>query len=399
MDYKLTEKQEALKKAFEDFFREEMRNAPLEYRKSGAERFLSNDETWQFHRYLSKRLIEKGWLVRHWPKEYGGEDAPIIEQLIFNEVRGYYGAPGVDLWGINMFGPTILVAGTEEQKKRLLPPIARSEVHYCQGWSEPNAGSDLASLITTAIRDGDHYVLNGQKIWTSGAQRADHIFLLVRTDPSQTRNAGLSVLSARLDLPGIEVRPIYYMNGSHLYNEVFFSDVHVPAEDRIGPENEGWRVTRETMNFERSGIEYFSEARRALEEIVRYVKTTRRDGVLLSENPVVRQKIAHLYSDLELGRALCYKIAWLQETGGMRLAASAASESKVFGSELIQRLANFATEIMGFYGELGECERAPVYGSFMDLYQMCLGYNLAGGTSEIQRNLIAWVGLGLPRFK
>lgn len=399
MDFKLTEDQKALKKEFEDFFREEMKNGPPEFARGGLEVMCETDEGWQFHRSVQKKLAQKGWLSRPWPKEYGGQDAPIMEQIIFNEVRSYYRAPGVDGWGIGMFAPTLLVAATEEQKKRLLPPMARAEVHYCQGWSEPNAGSDLAALKTTAIREGDYYVVNGQKTWTTAAHRADHMFMLARTDPKSKRNAGLSVFTLRLDHPGIEIRPIRYMNGAHIYNEVFLTDVKVPVEDRIGEENEGWRISRETMNFERSGIEVFSEARRHFEELVDYVKTTKRDGKFLSENPIVRQKIAKLYIDIEIGRTLAYKIAWLQDKGGLIFAASAASEAKVFGSELMQRIANFATEIMGLFGQLGDCKWAPMEGSMVDLYQMCVGHNIAAGSNEIQRNLIAWGGLGLPRFK
>ncbi|MBI5583839.1 MAG: acyl-CoA dehydrogenase family protein, partial [Deltaproteobacteria bacterium] len=199
MDFKLTEEQRALKQEFEDFFREEMKQAPKTT--GGLEAMLATEESWKFHRYLGKKLGQKGWLSRPWPKAYGGCDAPIVEQQLFNEVRAKYRAPGVDPWGVEMFAPTVLIGGTEEQKQRILPPIARGEVHYCQGWSEPNAGSDLASVRTTALKAGDHYIVNGQKIWTTGAHFADHIFLLLRTDPSSRRNAGLSVFYCQKDLP------------------------------------------------------------------------------------------------------------------------------------------------------------------------------------------------------
>lgn len=397
MDFSLTPQQEARKREFEDFFREEMKNAPREMTKGGFDKIFHSDETWAFHRYMAKKLAEKGWLTLPWPKEYGGQDASLMEQLIFNEVRAYHRAPGVDIWGIEMFAPTLLLAATEEQKRRLLPPMARAEVHYCQGWSEPNAGSDLAALKTTAIKSGDYYLVNGQKTWTSGAHRADHMFLLARTDPSLKRNAGLSVFNLRMDLPGIEVRPIRYMNGAHIYNEVFFTDVKIPECDRIGPEGEGWRLTRETMNFERSNVGLFSEAVRYFEELVQYVKTTKRDGEFLSRIPAVRQRIAELYIDIQLGRNFAYKIAWLQEKGGLIFAASAASESKVFGTELIQRIANFGTEIMGKYGQVEDSRWSPLKGGLIDLYQQVMGYTISAGSNEIQRNLIAWVGLGLPR--
>jgi len=398
MDFKLTEQQEALKKKFDDFFVEEMKNAPQGF--SASERSIyTSDEAFQFHRYMMKTLGEKGWLSRPWPKEYGGEDAPLIEQLIFNEVRAARGAPGVDGFGVCMFAPTIMIGATDEQKKRLLPPIAKGEVVYCQGWSEPDAGSDLANLQTTAIKEGDHYVVNGQKVWTSGAHKSDCMFLLARTDPESTRSRGLSVFHLRMDYPGIETRPIYYMNGIHQYNEVWFKDVKIPVDDLIGPENQGWRLTRETMNFERSGVGRFAEARVMLQEIIDYVKETKRDGKLLSENPVVRQKLAKIFIDIEVGHLLAYKVAFLQQEGGMEKMAPFASGSKVFGTELIQRISMFTTEIMGLYGQLTGSDHAPLRGIMPETYMTSIGSNIAAGTSEIQRNIMAWTGLGLPRFK
>jgi hypothetical protein len=399
MDYRLTGQQQALKKEFESFFSYEMKNAPAEILRGGFDcKFLSED-TWNFHRYMARKLGEKGWLTRAWPRKYGGQEAPIIEQLLFNEVRAYYRAPGVDNFGLGMFAPTILLAGAEDQKERLLPPMARGEVQYCQGWSEPDAGSDLASLRTTAIREGDFYVVNGQKIWTSGAHLADHMFLLARTDPSKNRNKGISIFNLKLDLPGIEIRPIPFMNGDRYYNEVFFKDVKIPVYDRIGPENEGWRLTRQTMNFERSSISYFAETFGLFENLIKYVKTTKRNGKYLSEDPVIRGKIAELYIDIELGRAFAYRIAWMQEKGGPALAASVASESKLFGTELTSRFAAAALDIMGMHGQLKDSKWAPFHGHFADLYELSTGYTLGGGTSEIQRNLIAWIGLDLPRSK
>ena len=399
MNYQLTEQQQALKKEFEAFFSHEMKSAPPEMLKAGFDKIFVSDVAWNFHKSMARKLAEKGWLTRAWPKKYGGQDASLIEQLLFNEVRGYYRAPGVDGWGLGIFAPLILLAGTEDQKERLLPPIGRAEVQYCQGWSEPDAGSDLASLRTTAIKKGDHYVVNGQKIWTSGAHRASHMFLLARTDPSKNRNEGLSMFNLKLDLPGIRIRPILFMNGDHTYNEVFFNDVEISEYDRIGPENEGWKLTRESMNFERSGIEFFSENLRQFEDLVEYVKTTKRNGRYLSEDSIIRQRIAQLHIDIELGHAFAYRIAWMQEKGGLSLAASAASESKLFGSELTKCFANVALEIMGMVGQLRDCKWAPFHGSFSDLHEVSTGYTIGGGTSEIQRNLIAWVGLRLPRFK
>lgn len=398
MDLKLTEEQLALKKEYDDFFREEMGKAPRG-EGGGLEGQYGSEEGYAFHRYMMKKIAERGWNIMAWPKEYGGREAPIIDQLLFNEAMAYYGAPGIDGFGVRMFAPTIILYATEEQKKRLLPPIAKAEVHYCQGWSEPNAGSDLASLTTTAIKEGDHYVINGQKIWTTGAHRADRMFILARTDPSQTRSRGLSVFNIDMSWPGINVRPILYMDGSHIYNEVFFTDVKVPENERVGPENEGWKLTRATMNFERTNAGAYVGLKRSAEALMNYLKTTKRDGKDLIENPLVRQKMAQLIIDIEIGRALAYKVAWLQEQGKMIYSPAAASEGKVFSSELRQRLVNFGTEMMGMHGQLEGSKWAPLDGSMPRGYQACMGGNIAAGSSEIQRLLIAWVGVGLPRFK
>jgi alkylation response protein AidB-like acyl-CoA dehydrogenase len=400
MQFKLTEQQQALKKEFDDFFREEMKNAPSVYRyQSLLEAAYTTDEGWAFCQRMQKMLIEKGWYVRHWPKEYGGEDAPLVEQLILNESMAYYGVPGVDGWGVGMFGPTLMLYASDEQKKRLLPPIARGQVQYCQGWSEPNAGSDLASLRTTAIKDGEHYVVNGQKTWITAAHRSDRMFLLARTDPASKRNAGLSVFNVDMSIPGIEVRPIMYMNGVHLYNEIFFTDARIHESERIGQENQGWGMTRDTMNFERSGAGTYVGIRRVLESLLEYIKTTKRHGKLLADDPLVRQKLGRLYSEMEAGRALSYQIAWLQEKGNLRFSPAAASESKVFGTELVQRVADFAIEIMGLHGQLEHSPWAPLNGAMAESYQESVAAVIYAGSNEIQRNIIAWVGLGLPRLK
>ncbi|MBE0415875.1 MAG: acyl-CoA dehydrogenase family protein [Dehalococcoidia bacterium] len=396
MDFKLTPEQEALKKELDDFLREEMKNAPPGW-EAGMEAMFS-DEGWPFHRYMARRLSEKGWLVRPWPREYGGVDAPMIEQVIFSEVMGYHRAPGRDIFGIGMIGPTLLVAGNEEQKKEHLPPIARAERFWCQGWSEPNAGSDLASLTTRAVRDGDDYIINGQKTWTSGAHFADWSFILARTNPEEKRSRGISFFLVDMKSPGVTVRPLLGMNGTHLFNEVYYDDVRVPARNRVGEENEGWAITRATMNFERSSIETVGVVKRELEELAAFCKETKWNGKTLSQNPFVRHRLAQLAIEIDVGRALAYRTAWLQEKGGLLLSADAASAAKVYGTELAQRLAYTGYQIMGLYGQVKMGSKwAPLHGSYESSSQLCMGMNLAGGSSEVQRNMIAWFGLGLPR--
>lgn len=298
-----------------------------------------------------------------------------------------------------MFAPTLMLYANEEQKKRLLPPIAKAEAVYCQGWSEPDAGSDLANIQTMAEQEGDDYVINGQKLWTTGAHRADHIFLLARTDPDSKRSKGLSVFNINISPPGIEIRPIKYMNGVHLYNEVFFTNVRVHKSELVGPENGGWQLTLATMNFERSGVAGFVGAKKTLLQIVQYMKTAKRGGKFLYEDSSLRQRMAKLYAEIKSGNALCYRIAWNQHRGGLSITPHIASESKVFNSEVQQRMYNLGTELRGLFGPLNKSKRSKLKGKMIKGYQDCLKQTIAAGSSEIQRNIIAWSGADLPRFK
>ena len=399
MDFKFTTEQELLREEFDAFFRKEMANAPREWGNGGFEAMFHSDEGFAFHQEMKKKLGEKGWISRAWPKEYGGQDASLVEQLIFNEVHAYHRAPGIDTFGVGMFAPTLMVGGTEEQKTKLLPHIARGEVQYCQGWSEPDAGSDLANIRTQAVRDGEYYIINGQKTWTTGGHRADHMFLLARTDQDSTRSRGLSIFNVKMDMPGIEIRPILHMNKDHYTNDVYFNDVKIHKSELVGNENDGWSLTRQTMNFERSGIGGFISGKRAVIELIEFAKIFVRDGKRLWDDPLVRRNLATLYADYEVGKSLAYRINWAQEKGGLVFAASAASASKVFGSELAQRLAYFMNEMLGQYGQIEKSKWALCNGQAAEAYQFAPVQNIFAGSSEIQRNLIAWVGLGLPRFK
>jgi len=302
LDFRYTPEQEALSKEFDDFFREEMKSAPPEL-ESSMESLFEVDRCWEFHKQLGKKLASRGWISMAWPKEYGGRDAPLIEQFLFNEVRGYHKAPGIDPIGVGMLAPTLLVTANEEQKSEHLPHMARAERDWCQLWSEPNAGSDLASLTTRAVRSGDEYIVNGQKMWTSGAHRADWGFMLARTNPEEKRSRGLSFFLVDMKTPGITVKPLYSMARGHMFNEVFLDDVHVPVRNRVGEENQGWISSQMTSNFERSMIDLFSNAKRTLEELVQFCKETNWGGQSLASNPLVRQKLAQLAIETEAGLA------------------------------------------------------------------------------------------------
>lgn len=396
MEFRFTPEQEALRKEFDNFFREEMKNAPKEWW-SSLEAIYGSDECWEFHKQMAKKLGARGWLSRPWPREYGGVDAPLIEQFIFSEVQGYHKGAGVDPLGVTVLAPTLLVSGNEEQKREHLPYIARGERFWCQCWSEPGSGSDLASLTTRAVRDGDDYIINGQKIWTTGAHRADWCNMLARTNPNEKRSRGLSFFLVDMKSPGITVRPIKSMEGSHMFNEVFFDNVRVPARNRVGEENQGWLASQMTSNFERSMIAVFSVCRRELEELVQFCRANKAGRAVLLRNPLIKHRLAQLSIEIEAGRALAYSVVWNQTKGGLVSAAPMAAAAKVFATELLQRLTYTGNQIMGLYGQVKQSRWAPLHGRLEENYQLCVGLNMGGGTSEIMKNLICSLALGLPR--
>ena len=396
MDFRFTPEEEALRKEFDDFFKEEMKKAPPQWGTS-MEAIFGIDECWEFHKQTARKLAAKDWLARPWPREYGGQEASLVEQFIFNDVMGYHRGAGVDHWGIMLLAPTLLFSANDEQKREHLPPIARAEIFWTQLWSEPGAGSDLASLTTRAVRDGDDYIVSGQKTWTSGGHRADWGFMLARTNPEEKRSRGLSFFLVDMKSPGITIEPILNLEGSHLFNEVFLDDVRVPARNMVGDENQGWVASQMTSNFERSMIQLFAYLTRELEELVEFCKEPKWGGEVLANNPLVRHTLAQLAIEIEAGRAFSYSILWEQIKGGLIMAAPLAAAAKVLATELVQRFTYAGSEILGLYGQVKESRWAPLQGRFEKEYQLCPGLNMAGGTSEIMRNLICSLGLGLPR--
>lgn len=396
MDFRFTPEEEALRKEFNDFFEQEMKHAPPEWGTS-MEAIFGLDACWAFHKKLAKKLAAKGWLSLPWPREYGGQDASLVEQFLFSEVMGYHRGAGVDHWGITLLAPTLLVSANEEQKKKHLPPIARAECFWTQLWSEPGSGSDLASLTTRAVRSGDYYIVNGQKTWSSGAHRADWGFLLARTNPEEKRSRGLSFFLVDMRTPGVTIKPIPSMDGAHLFNEVFLDDVRVPAQNMVGEENQGWIASQNTSNFERSMIALFSYLKRELEELVEFCQSTKRDGNVLTRNPLVRNKLAQMAIEIDVGKAYSYSVLWGQIKGGLVMAAPLAAGAKILATEMVQRFTFSACQIMGLYAQVKESRWAPLKGRYEKECQQCLGLSMAGGTSEIMRNLICAMGLGLPR--
>lgn len=335
------------------------------------------------------KLAARGWSAPAWPKEYGGMGATVRQQAVFNEELAYHGVPGPDFIAINYVGPTLMLFGTDEQKQRYLPPILRGEEVWCQGYSEPGAGSDLASLQTRAVVQGDDFVINGQKIWTSNAHRADWMFMLARTDPDAPKHRGISYLLLDMRSPGIEVRPLINMAGSHEFNEVFFSDVTIPRGNLVGEMNRGWYVGMATLDFERSAIGSVASTRKTLEELVGTLRANKREL-----GQAARSELADRFVEIEVVRSLSLRILSMQDRG--MVPNYEASMAKMFTTELNQRIARTGLKIMGM--EAGaRREGDPLPSRWAHTYLRSMANTIEGGSSEIQRNVIATRGLGLPR--
>ena len=387
MDFRFTPEHEALRSEIRQFLAANLPPSPVPTRPA-------SEENWDAQIAFSWKLAAKGWVAPAWPKEYGGLAWPHIKQMIFNGELSYAGAPdGGRRFAVGMIGPTLIVHGTEAQKKEHLPRITSGEVVWCQGYSEPGAGSDLASLQTRAVRDGDDYVVNGQKIWTTGAHHADWCFLLVRTDPNAPKHKGISFLLADMRTPGITVRPIVNMAGFHEFNEVFFEDVRVPVSNRVGEENNGWYVAMTLLDFERSNVASIAANQRSLEMLAEYIKERRPGG---EYRDILRHRLTDLWTANEVGRLLSYRTAWMQEAG--KVANYEASVIKVFATELGQKIMNFGVNLQGPAGALEPGSKHAEWEGVMESgYLSAVSPTIYSGSSEIQRNIIATRGLGLPR--
>ncbi len=344
-----------------------------------------------------RALAQHGWLTMAWPKEYGGRGVTYWEQLIFAEESAFASAP-TGGQGADRVGPTLMIHGTDEQKREHLPKIAAGEVVWCQGFSEPGSGSDLASLQTRAARDGDDFVINGQKIWTSGADHAQWIHVLTRTDPEAPKHRGVTYFMLRMDTPGISLRPIVQMHDQAGFNETFFEDVRVPAKNMIGDENRGWYVAATALDFERSGINRMAEAVAPFRRLLAHA--TRPDsagqGRRIVDTSMHRLALVDTHIEMEVARLLGYRVTWMQDRHLVPNMES--SMSKMAGSELQQRNARRGINMLGLAGALRPGQpRAALGGEYCMLYLSTVSRTIAAGTSEIQRNIIATRGLGLPR--
>jgi acyl-CoA dehydrogenase len=345
------------------------------------------------HRAWEKRLDAGGWAMVPWPTEYGGRGANLLEWLVFEEEYYRARAPKrINQNGIFLLGPTIMEYGTPAQKARFLPKIASSEEVWAQGWSEPNAGSDMAAITTTALRDGDHYVIQGQKTWASRGAFADWLFGMFRTDPQSERHHGLTFVLVPLATPGITVRPIAQLDGETGFAEVFFDGARVPVEHRLGAEGEGWSVAMSTAGFER-GLMLRSPAR-FQETAARLVTLLRENDASASET--LRDEVVRCWMGAEAYALETYRTVSRLLAGG-KIGAE-ASLNKIFWSELDIRMHELALAILGDRAELlPEAPAAHGVGSWLDSFLFALSGPIYAGTNEIQRNIVAERILGMPR--
>lgn len=352
-----------------------------------------------FTRTLCADLAERGWLTLTWPVEYGGGGGDVWTQMVVREEMWYALEPrGPQYMNLNYIGPMIMKYGTEDQRQRFLPPMARGEVIWTQGFSEPEAGSDLASLRTRATAAGEGYRINGQKIWSSYASSpADWCLLLARTDTEVPKHAGISVFMVDMTSPGVTVRPIESMAGLGEINEIFFDDVEVPAANRLGPENQGWPIILYGLVHERTGIALHARALRSLERLAEYVKTTIVNGAPLSERPDIRSRIGMLYAHYRAARLLSYRVTAMAERG--KTPSKGEGElSWIVSALTLQEIAEAGLEISGTAGQLLEGEPDAIDdGAFERDWVEMLPITISGGTVDIQRLIVAQRGLGLPK--
>jgi alkylation response protein AidB-like acyl-CoA dehydrogenase len=346
-------------------------------------------------RRVVRQMGRDGWLGIGWPVEYGGRGRSDVEQFIFFDESMRAGAP-VPMLTTNTVGPTIMRMGSDEQKREFLPRILAGEIHFCIGYSEPQAGTDLAALSTRAERDGDEYVVNGQKLWTSLASDADYCWLAVRTDPEAPKHAGISILIVDMKSPGIRIDPLDLMS-AHDINAVFFDDVRVPAANIVAGEGKGWKLITSQLNHERVTLCSSGILERAFEDVRSWARANRLpDGRRVLDQEWVQANLARVYAGLEFLRLLNWKVAWSSTRG--RLDPADASSVKVFGTEWYVESFRLLMEVLGprAYLKRGSPE-AALMGHLEVLYRSLLILTFGGGTNEIQRDLIGLFGLGFPR--
>ncbi len=388
MDFRFSEEQIQFRQEVRNFLEEELRRGT--FKPSCDARIVA------YSPEFTKKVAQRGWIGLTWPKEHGGQGRSYLDRLILTEELLRYGAPTACHWFADrQIGNSVLAFGTEEQKREILPKITRGEAYVGVGMSEPDAGSDLASLRTRATEVSDGYIIDGQKIWTSGAQYMNYLYLLARTDPEAPKHRGISEFIVEINLPGITIRPLTDIAGGHHFAEIFFEGVHVPQKCLIGQKNRGFYQVLQQLDYERSGMERLMDNYLLFEAIIKYTKETKCNGKPLCQDTLIRQKLAQLQIEFEIGRLHIYRVALVMDEG--RAPNFEAAMAKAYSTSFEQHLASTAIEILGLYGQLlAESKLAPIQGMAPYCYLMSRTYTLQGGTSEILRNIIAQRGLGLP---
>src|SRR5215813_4963116 len=344
-----------------------------------------------------RALYDAGYVAMGWPKEYGGRGVGVMEQTIVNQELVLARAPQqIGMMGVQMVGPTLIQFGSEEQRRRYLPRMLTADEIWCQGYSEPGAGSDLASLKTRAELVGDEFIVNGQKVWTSNAQIADHMFCLVRTDAQAPKHRGISYILIDMKTPGITVRPLIQMTGDAGFNEVFFDNVRVPRHNLVGELNQGWQVANATLAHERNMLGSTTRTQQMFNGLLHIAQTHQRYGKPASADPVMRQRLAGLMVRVEAMKY--HSLRQLTDALKGRSPGIAASINKLVSTELNHDIAALALEVMGNYGPLARGSAHVVdRGVWPYEFMFTLGLIIGGGTSQIQKNIISERGLGMPR--
>ena len=389
MDFKFSEEQERFRQEIRDFLEGELRQGLWQ---PSCDAWIMN-----YSPEFTKRVAAKGWIGLTWPRESGGQGRSYIERLILTEEMLRYGAPAACHWFADrQIGGSILAYGTEEQKRELLPKILKGEAYVGLGMSEPEAGSDLASLRTKATEDGNDYVIDGQKMWTSGGRFMNYIYLVARTDPEAPKHRGISEFVVDKSLAGITTVPTIDITGSEAWNEVFFDSVRVPKSCLIGEKNRGFYQILNQLDYERSGLERLMGNYPLFAALIQFTKETKRNGKPLSQDTLIRHKLAQLQIEFEVGRLLTYRVGLVIDEG--RTPNWEAAMAKAYSTTFEQHLASVAMETLGLYGQLlAESKLAPILGMAPHSYLGSKGYSLQAGTSEILRNIVALRGLGLPQ--
>ena len=392
MDFEFTPAQQKFRQEVRDFLDRELPPDWVGYLGgTSGDYVVDSSRGWPVFKDIAGKLGGKGWLSLTWPRQYGGQARSYIDYLIFAEEIARRGSPGYNPIATKMLAPTLIDYGTEEQKEQHLKPIARGEKFWCEGLSEPEAGSDFGSLQAKAVKEANHFIINGQKTWNTFANHSGWCFMLARSDPYSHGYKGLSFLLVDLSTPGITVSPIKNLAGEQSFCEIFFEDARVPEENLVGKENEGWPVAQALLAHERTSIELVAMVQSLIEEITKYLKANPKLAPATA-----RDSLARLAAEAEIGRLLNYRVAWQNDQG---LATDLpASMAKLYSTELFKRATGIAMHLIGLYGQLDKKENiAPLRGWIEHMYLASFGATIAAGTSEIQKNIIALRGLRLPR--